>query len=859
MLFDLQIYYNVNDKSAMETLKCFMCRKSVKMGLNGLIKHLKIVHGLTFKEGIQKGGFECGQEGCYRRFSHFFSFKDHIKKVHLPIEEDDSECSIESTESFPVNNDNIITNNNDESGSYENTDNVEALKCNEFNLKDSLIRMIIRLHSNVSMTGSTVTNVLDEYEEITIGLCDLLKTKVEQFLQSRKMLDDPDVNDLLNSFHIKSSFEGLRTLEQQMEAVKCSTEYIEPQEIPLGIRIDNVIDKETSASVPKTIIETCQYVPIIDTLTMVLKNKDVRAIIESETESNNGILASFIDGQHFKNHPFFQKYKHAIRLQLYYDELEIVNPLGSKTGIHKLGVFYYTIQNLLPHMNSEISSIHVLLLCCHTDIKKYKFEKILSPFLNDLAKLENDEGITIFLGEEKYVLRASLVAFCGDGLAVHEVFNLLSPSSNLFCRMCLYDRQDLLNGSTERKQLRNIDVYNEHLNILQNANYNDNAKTLTGMHGDCCLHSSRYFHVCKNLIFDPMHDILCGIGPMILKLVLVRYILQLRLFNADDFNNKIVSFQYGFVERKNKPSANFSERILNQKGNTLNQKAMQIWCLLRIFPFLISNWVPTGEKHLQLILLLLRIMEIVFAPKVTTSLMSYLRALITDFLETFKQLFPDVRMINKFHHLTHYPHCILWSGPLQLYNCMRYEAKHNEIKLRSQNVHNFKNPPKTLIRVVQCSQSAKWGRGDVTIFRAETFTGETVTVQYCQSRTYLHTLGYVDTDSIFSTNNIKINGVQFRLNLLVCLENDKKSENHLPLFGHIEEIIMLERNEVYFLTTLCKTLYFDTDFNAYYVERETNTISQLFVNCLNIAHYKPLSVWSESASHFYVSLRHILL
>ncbi|XP_039303530.1 uncharacterized protein LOC120357407 [Solenopsis invicta] len=64
---------------------------------------------------------------------------------------------------------------------------------------------------------------------------------------------------------------------------------------------------------------------------MVLRNKDIRAVIEAEKESNDGILASFIDGQHFKNHPFFQKYKLAIRIQLYYDELEIVNPLGSKT------------------------------------------------------------------------------------------------------------------------------------------------------------------------------------------------------------------------------------------------------------------------------------------------------------------------------------------------------------------------------------------------------------------------------------------------------------------------------------------------------------------------------------------------
>jgi len=70
---------------------------------------------------------------------------------------------------------------------------------------------------------------------------------------------------------------------------------------------------------------------------------------------------------------------------------------------------------------------------------------------------------------------------------------------------------------------RTVEIYNEHLNLLQITNYSNNAKTLTGMHGECCLHSSRFFYICRNLIFDPMHDILCGIEPMIIKLVLAHY------------------------------------------------------------------------------------------------------------------------------------------------------------------------------------------------------------------------------------------------------------------------------------------------------------------------------------------------
>lgn len=99
-------------------------------------------------------------------------------------------------------------------------------------------------------------------------------------------------------------------------------------------------------------------------------------------------------------------------------------------------------------------------------------EKILSPFSEELVKKVMKE---LLLEEEKYILHASLAAFWGDGLAIYEIFNFLSPSSNLFCQMCLYTRQNLHNGSIEIKQSRNIAVYNEHLNVLHNANYSNNS------------------------------------------------------------------------------------------------------------------------------------------------------------------------------------------------------------------------------------------------------------------------------------------------------------------------------------------------------------------------------------------------
>lgn len=42
---------------------------------------------------------------------------------------------------------------------------------------------------------------------------------------------------------------------------------------------------------------------------------------------------------------------------------------------------------------------------------------------------------------------------------------------------------------------------------------------------------------------------------------------------------------------------------------------MQIWLLLRAFPFIVAQKIDKGDEHMNLILLLLRIMEIVLAPR----------------------------------------------------------------------------------------------------------------------------------------------------------------------------------------------------------------------------------------------------
>jgi len=138
-----------------------------------------------------------------------------------------------------------------------------------------------------------------------------------------------------------------------------------------------------------------------------------------------------------------------------------------------------------------------------------------------------------------------------------------------------------------------------------------------------------------------MHDILYGFGSMILKLVLHHYICISRKFTVNYFNSKIaIHFNMALWKTK---SPNFSMYMLQKNDYLLSQKVMQMWILLRAFPFIVAEKIDKRNEHMELILLLLRIMEILLIPR-TRSLMPYLRVLTKDLMDMFRKFFPHINV-----------------------------------------------------------------------------------------------------------------------------------------------------------------------------------------------------------------------
>ena len=51
----------------------------------------------------------------------------------------------------------------------------------------------------------------------------------------------------------------------------------------------------------------------------------------------DGLLGDYCDGADFSSHSLFGTKQNSLQVMLYYDDVEVCNPLGTKVKRHKLG------------------------------------------------------------------------------------------------------------------------------------------------------------------------------------------------------------------------------------------------------------------------------------------------------------------------------------------------------------------------------------------------------------------------------------------------------------------------------------------------------------------------------------------
>lgn len=227
------------------------------------------------------------------------------------------------------------------------------------------------------------------------------------------------------------------------------------------------------------------------------------------------IYQDFCGRKYYKHHPLYSKSKNSLQIQVYFDEFETANPLGSKQGIHKLGCLYFTLCNLPPRLNSSLMNIHLIALFHSQDAKKYGIDKILTPFVEDV--LEQNGMKALFIEQPLY---GTIAQVMGDNLGLNSVLGYVeSFSGNYYCKSCLVDKalaQTVYSVNDPCVVLRTRLTNEEHYSYLCE---NPKETSYFGVKRNSILNSLSYFSVSANFVFDIMHDILEGVAQYEVKLL----------------------------------------------------------------------------------------------------------------------------------------------------------------------------------------------------------------------------------------------------------------------------------------------------------------------------------------------------
>ncbi|KAK3921572.1 LOW QUALITY PROTEIN: Protein cubitus interruptus [Frankliniella fusca] len=619
-------------------LLCGTCQTGeIYIGTIALNRHYKRRHH-------QLSVYVCGQLGCRKGYRDLTSMIRHITTVHkvifegenqeLPDQADNSSSMDASFEEEDVND------NEDDAisaplGEDDFVDEEEGTMQEKLNR--AAVKVLLRLRSKASLTGAAVERFEKGCYEMIKQLCVSIKQSVTVRLNEKGMSDEDAEYVLSEVNSLTDPFKNLKTIDDQLKYYEEHYGLVKPTQKVLDTRIDKRLDPSTNCQVPTQVLETFQYVSLIDTLKFLLKNKKFRdCIFKKQQGRNDNVLRSYADGEHFKNHPYLQRHEGVIQLILFFDELEIANSLGSKTIIHKLAAFF--VLNLPSELSSELASIFLVALAHADDLKKKgAMEKVLAPLIHELKKLA--VGIDVEFGKEKFCLRPLLVILTADTLAAHDILGFLGPGAKHFCRRCMIPRG--LARRTENVEGRQPTdsedsshpsllvaptavPYADHGSVpVRNANAIGELRTCEehqrqvelitarpnllsefGVKKSCPLNEAPYFDCTSSSVFDAFHDVLEGVVPLDIKLVIRHFIFVENLFTVKDLNHRIASFSYGIPDSKNNPSANFTADMLTQSGGKLKQTGSQMWCLMRSLPFLIGDYVPEGSPHMKLIITL---------------------------------------------------------------------------------------------------------------------------------------------------------------------------------------------------------------------------------------------------------------
>ena len=603
--------------------------------------------------------------------------------------------------------------------------------------------------------------------------------------------------------------------------------------------------------------DTYQYIPLLSSLHTLLSDPSVMEQVEQcqHRVRTDGIMEDVCDGKYFREHPLFSTDPLALQLITFYDELELCNPLGTHVKKHKLAIVLYTLGNIHPQYRSSLRMINLLIAATLPVVEKYGIDKILQPFVKDLQILAS-EGVSVLKHGCQQIFRGGLLLSLGDNLGSNALggFKQSFSFSFRFCRTC-YVTNDTYKTITKPSELnlRSDDKHRQECNLLDGPLCEHYSKTY-GINRRCILLDILYFNMFKGgLPCDIMHDVMEGVAPLEMSLVLRHCVVTEKYVSLDDYNYRLTHFDYEYTEISKPPPINSRSTIVD--GKPLKLSAAQSLLLIRIFPLLIGDVIPCECPNWKCFMLLSKIVDIIMCPWSSADLCAILKMLITEHHQMFVTLYSARSVIPKLHFLLHYPEQIMNVGPMLRAWNMRNEAKLNVFKKASR-LGNFKNIASSIANRHQRLLCYELSTGQLVSSPTECGPSDQplpIQSESTHIRGALFALlpGINLDTTLVRPTWVKAEGRTIKKSAFVIIGNDGLH----PKFGRIVNLLVI-LDILIIEVSHCIVLFFDSHYHAYSVVHSENKSFLRFIDLpdksILHAHKKDDSLYIYLKYYFHV-------
>lgn len=837
--------HNNEDAAAVERceLQCSRC-KVIVVELESYLAHLR-------KHVCSHEYVECPYEGCSFGSNVSTTFRSHLSRSHC------KNASLIKSHLLLVqpscNNESTIREHEQLEESVSGLDSDEFLEDTSLmaeSVDDDAEQKVLHSAASLCLTmqcvfnipSTTVDEILKSLNTINtfdgVQLCHKIEDAIQELGYNDSQLVAVIKKNVLEqnifvkctgkSTDVCSSVQGmLSTNDRRMTYYKTHFPYVAPVEYKLGYKFGRN--------------HSFVYVPIISSLQKLLAIPEILGEVIKEYVRSEGVYTSYEDGSYYQANELFQTHKISLKLGLYHDDWESVNPLGTARKKHKVSAFYWVLLNLSPSHRSALKVIQLCLLAKSQDVRDFSLAAVLEPLLNDISILETEGVFIESLGQTIFGTVAYVTA---DNLAAHTLggFNeSFGPSVNRFCRFCDARSSDISDVS------KNVSSFN----LRSKTEYDEQAElrlgSLTGVKFASPLHGKlKYFHVVFGLPPDVAHDLLEGIVPLELYLCLTRLISR-GYFSLDFLNKQLKSFKFYGQDQTNRPQV----ISLGKDAKTVGGNAHENWSLLRVLPLLVGSHAPDGDPAWGLILYLKAIVEISFSPVVSRSAIAFLDMLIQEHKLLLRETFPDFTLKPKHHFIEHYPYLMTCFGPLALASTLRFESKHSFLKKSLRQMMNYRNICKSLANRHQLYQALQMSD---TEYLKPAFVAHHdpsfLPLSAISSHMQNTLTSFCDNHGIFTYyKSVTVHGTNYKQNMAVALGVD----GGLVSFGIILMIVVNTKGDCCFVCCTCKCFY-SQHLHCYELERTDDVV---LVKHTELLDYYPLAVYRIDGKN-YVTMKHFV-